>query len=259
MKIDDPTQTAAFAALNHFPVSPECAAAVEALNQTHNADVERDAPKAPEDWNEDYSCFRGYSRVARLKCYSIDIVVNGKQARVGYVRTDQIEAAELYDLALWRLLPFTASRARPNFPAQFGKEDRHNAKICAERLPLAERLYQWASAEALASGVNETALREQRMTQLASKGKLTGKAAQYQAASTALRKYLYDVQAARLGINKALFPLILRTLPDVAEARDRLGAALAEAERAIGTLSEILREDSQALGHLHELEERRSR
>ena len=99
---------------------------------------------------------------AHKGAFIIKLSVNGVQTYLGIERTSEEVAARLYDAALFRLLPFTSSRARPNFPEDFDAIDAQAVP------PIANKIYLQLVTEAQGSGIDVAALRELREKQIKS-------------------------------------------------------------------------------------------
>lgn len=79
-------------------------------------EVERDT-NLPKDWAQPI-VLSGFYRNMQHSRYDVKITVAGVQRYVGTAYSHQ-SAAQLYDLALWRLCPKLGKLRRPNFPEAF--------------------------------------------------------------------------------------------------------------------------------------------
>lgn len=111
------------------------------------------------------SKFIGVTELKSNGTFIVKLSVNGVQTYVGTASTAEA-AARLYDAALWKLLPFTTSRAKPNYPADF---DRHAPEHVSE---LVNRIYAEASVALNAQGLDVNILREERDKQIARGGRV---------------------------------------------------------------------------------------
>lgn len=75
-------------------------------------------PQLPHDWDQDSLRYHGFSKFSARHCYRPVLSLMGVQHYFGECFTRR-EAAQAYDLLLRFFLPFTASRAVPNFPEKF--------------------------------------------------------------------------------------------------------------------------------------------
>lgn len=88
-----------------------------------NHKIER--PDFPSDWLDDRSAFHGFSKVGRTRRYRPVLYLNGAQHYFGECKSRE-DAARAYDRLLRFFLPFTCSRALPNFRDEFlalGKDE----------------------------------------------------------------------------------------------------------------------------------------
>ena len=119
------------------------------------------------DWDNDALRYHGFSKLSRRRCYRPVLYLNGTQHYFGECET-RVEAARAYDQLLRFFLPFTPSRAMPNFPKDFfgfTKDsvlayEGHGLVSTKKMLALEERLTQ--DFEVLGRSVNDYELRRQQ-------------------------------------------------------------------------------------------------
>lgn len=109
------------------------------------------------DWHLNLG-HHGFVRDVKYQAYRVKLSVLGKQFEIGVTKT-QHEAARLYDAAVWRLLPFTSVRAKPNFPDDFDKITQQDVD---NRCPYANKLFAECAEHIEQSGATVESLRKLR-------------------------------------------------------------------------------------------------
>lgn len=117
--------------------------------------------RVPEDWGLPHS-YHGFTRNHVFHDYIVQIRVRKQVIQVARVKDAKL-AAQIYDVALWKLSPFIAACSKPNFPNEFSsitQEDVNN--LC----PLANQWYDRALKQIEASGIQLESLIEAKAQQL---------------------------------------------------------------------------------------------
>lgn len=124
--------------------------------------LDEERRRVPADWGSAHQ-YHGFTRNQKYHDYVVQMRVGKRIVQFARVK-DAMLAAQIYDVALWKLAPFTPSCAKPNFPNEFHAISQLDVD---EQCPLANRYYDRALKELEVSGVSLEALIEAKSQHLA--------------------------------------------------------------------------------------------
>lgn len=116
----------------------------------------------PGDWDTPHP-FHGFTRDNNYHDYIVQTRVCKQIIQFSRVKS-AIEAAQVYDIVLWKLNPFTPSCSKPNFPDTFHSITQADVDA---RCPLANKWYDYAIKQIEAAGVSLKSLVEAKSQRLA--------------------------------------------------------------------------------------------
>jgi hypothetical protein len=123
--------------------------------------LDEERRRVPEDWGLPHT-FHGFTRNHKYHDYIVQMRVGRRIVQFARVKDAKL-AAQLYDVALWKLAPFTPPCAKPNFPNEFRSITQIDVD---EQCPLANRYYDQALKEIEAAGITLQSLQDAKSQRL---------------------------------------------------------------------------------------------
>lgn len=194
--------------------------------------LDEERRRVPADWGSAHQ-YHGFTRNQKYHDYVVQMRVGKRIVQFARVK-DAMLAAQIYDVALWKLAPFTPSCAKPNFPNEFHVISQLDVD---EQCPLANRYYDRALKEIEAAGITLQSLQDAKAQRLSvltvdiADGAKTEYAKLMRAVheshkQAVVLKFKLASRRSKVGLLK--FPEIVRRLETVNNSLDSLGKESSE-------------------------------
>jgi HPt (histidine-containing phosphotransfer) domain-containing protein len=195
--------------------------------------------RVPDDWGIP-NPYHGFTRNNEYHDYIVQMHVCKTTVQFARVKDAKL-AAQIYDIALWKLNPFTPACAKPNFPEEFKSITQADVDT---HCPLANKFYDRALKQIESAGVTLESLVQAKNQRLAvlTVDISAGAVAEYAALMRTVHEMHtnaatigFKLTARRCKVGLSKFPEITRRLDDAA---NRLTDMEAEARELLSLLTD---------------------